>query len=344
MFWLSKTNITKLDTEFRAYLLHYLLPLMGATKEACRVTIPVSGVKTSLRLIEITEPASRYCGAVVKIFPKSEKKRLQQIIHIAEFLQKNDVPIPKILDLCDKFDKSGIVFLAEELICGPSALEIEMTPELSVLLAQSLRALHSINKNTTDVPLRYDLVSTPYKKEMLNRVGHRLFGLNRYADSKSIKYAVPKISAWFEKESKSLIGCKSLQLVHDKMHPGNIIFCERRRTFFIIDIETVSPGCALKDLVQIYHDVLHEDDELMRAFKDVYFQEPAPLPAEKAEHHMPFFDAYYHLARASINFKRLHKDLKRQNLSGDDIPDSIQHFRDNAHLHVEELFRLIGMR
>ncbi|MCD6386397.1 aminoglycoside phosphotransferase family protein [Candidatus Sumerlaeota bacterium] len=331
-------SVAKVEEAFRSYVLRYLLPMVGLSEKDTRITIPISGVKTVVRLVEPREQGADFSGIVVKIYSRKEAGRVERIMRIGRFLKKHNVYVPRILDVCKVFKRDGVIFVAEELISGESGLEVKMTPDRAKTLARSIKALHLV---PTDDAEFGQLFVNNFVQEMKKRVANRIKGLNRFARIKGKKSNILKITKWLSDQMRIIRDNTSLHLIHDKLHPGNIIYSGKEDRFYLIDIETVQPGCPTKDLMQIYHETLKEDPELIEAFESVYFEEPSPLSREQMAALTPFCDAYYHLAESAINWKRHFYHLKRQRQKGDDRIKSESSFSRNARLHLDELLKLI---
>ncbi len=82
---------------------------------------------------------------------------------------------------------------------------------------------------------------------------------------------------------------------------------------------------------------------LIEHFTREYFSEPCPFSLEDYEAQRPFFEAYFHLAAAAVNWKRHFYDLKRQGKKGEDINQSATSFIEKARHHVRELSKVTGI-
>lgn len=330
-------SIGKVEEAFRSYVLRYLLPMMGLDDKDIRITIPISGVKTVVRLVESRKEADTdFSGVVVRIYSRSEADRVDRALRISRFLRKHSVNVPRLIDVCKVFKRDGVIFVAEELIPGKSPLELEMTPDRAKALGYSVKKLHLAPINDTEFG---GLFVNNFAREMNRRVANRIRGLKKFAQIKQKRTIIKKIKKWFSEQIRNFHKNAPLLVIHDKLHPGNIIYSEKEDKFYLIDLETVQPGCPTKDLMQIYHETLKQNQQLIEAFESAYFEEPSPLSRELAAQLTPFCDAYYHLAESAINWKRHSYHLKRQRERGDERIKFESSFSQNARAHLEALLK-----
>ncbi len=324
---------------FRRYVLRCLLPKLGIKENRCRVCIPVSGVKNIVRMVESLdsekEPEQR--GAVVRIYPVREEKKLKRMVEIKRFLIKHGVPVPEIVDVCTYCRNDGVVFYAERLIKGQTGLEMACGSFEAERMAETLFLLHSITFAPSDMHFNFDVHT--YRTMILKRVKNRLTGLKKYSPEPPDKSTFDMISDFFHRKAKKLNDISSLQLVHDKLHPGNLIFSDNEGIFYLLDTETVQPGCCVKDLMHLYHETLKEDSALITSFERIYFDSRLPLDEEIIRKLTPFYDAYYHLAECAISWKRYFNNQTLIKRSKGEAP--VGTFMEKARRHQEELFSLV---
>jgi len=318
-----------LDHRIRSYLVKRLLPLVKTDLASCEVKVPLSGVNSIVRLVHIRDGE----GYVVRVFPRSERRRARALARAYELLRANGVSVPEIVDWVENYSRSGLTIYAERLIEGLPLSRRPFDPARADRLAELLIPLHRAKSpqwGAPGEPRRGDFSAYLFKRA-INRLRRVRKGLTRATDPKVFR----KIRDWFANERYRLGRIARFDLTHDKINPGNILWSDAEKRFYLLDLATVRYGIKTKDLVVLYHEILRNDADAVAEFERVYFN--AFSEEERREHESlrRWFHAYYHLAEAASQIKRARTATEQLVLA------EARHYEKFFH-HWQELLRIVS--
>jgi len=304
-------DIFKLEFAFKSYLTKILFPKLKIDLNSdIRILIPPTGVKTIVRLVEIPQYKIKIA---VRISPQKSSKDIDKLLKTYEILEKNQVLIPRRIDLFKDYSKSGVIFWAEEWIDGKVWDKGNYTDDMLLKLSEKVSMFHQITSDKWgDVSC---LKERGFSSFQLRKVNHRLSSLKRIGkgfDRKELKI----VWNWFKKWDGILKEAGQYELIHDKMHSGNVVVDEKDKSIIFLDLATTHFSFKEQDLAMIFHELFDSREEHIDSFLGSYFSLLGIKRAkEDFEKRYPFFHAYYHLSRCSANLRRDKKFEKIQNMN-----------------------------
>jgi thiamine kinase-like enzyme len=293
-----------LELSFKNYVVKRLAPREGFNPERCKVSVPLAGVKSFVRLLELQEGR----GLVVRAFPRSHEAQARKIYLADDLLEKHDVPAPRLVDYSDDRAHGKTIFLAEQYISGKIIAELELTEALVQRLADLLSTLHGIRLS------KWGDIARPktkgYGAAQLRKVAHRLHNLRRRSLAPLDSKIMRAIRKWFAAWASELDLLEVFDLIHDKLNPGNLVVSDDGNVY-LLDFATLQYGFKAKDLAQLYAEVLRDDQQARERFDSHYLMQLREPERDMLRRLYPFYHAYYHLSECAINAKRNYESKMR---------------------------------
>jgi len=319
----------RVEQNIRSYLVRRLLPLVKAELASCEATVPLAGMNSLVRIVRTDDGK----GFVVRVYPRSTRKKVRLLVDAYELLRSKGVSVPEIVDWIEDFSKSHLAIYSERLIEGQTLAQCRFAPASSAQLAELLIPLHRAKSPRWGEPkrLKEGDFSAYSMKRVMNRLRRVRKGLTRATDPAVFR----KISDWFANQRHRFAEVRQFDLTHDKINPGNLLWADQQKRYYLLDLVTLRYGARTKDLVALYHEILRHDREAIDQFERVYF---AAFPDEERRQNealWPWYHAYYHLAEAASQIKRMHAATSRLALAGSSHYDKFLR-------HWERLLRIIG--
>jgi thiamine kinase-like enzyme len=286
-----------LDIRFKNYVVKRLAKLEKFDLQDCKLSVPLSGVKSFVRLLELPNGQ----GLIIRAFPRANRKQAYKLYLADDLLEKHDVPAPRLVDYSYKFANGKFTFIAEQYIEGKIIGESEINEALIQNLAKLLRTLHGIKSNKWG-----DIANTKprrYSNAQLKKVKNRLSGIRRHSLSPIDSKILKKVKNWFAEWKTEIESIEIFDLIHDKLNPGNFMVTNDNKVF-LLDFATLQYGYKAKDLAQLYAEVLVDSQEYRKIFEAYYFEGMSATEKQTFQRLYPFYHAYYHLSECAINLKR----------------------------------------
>jgi thiamine kinase-like enzyme len=294
-----------LELSFKNYVVKRLAPREEFNLDHCKLSVPLAGVKTFVRLLELQDGR----GFIIRAFPRSKRALAHKLYLADDLLEKHNLAAPRLIDYATDFAHGKIIFLAEQYIAGRIIGEIALTDVLVRRLAELLCSLHSIKLS------RWGDIARPkpkgYGAAQLRKIAHRFHGVRRNSLAPPDRKIVRRIRAWFSAWADELNALELFDLIHDKLNPGNLIVSADGK-IFLVDFATVQYGFKAKDLAQLYAEVLRDDPQTQQSFESYYLPHQREPDREMFHRLYPFFHAYYHLGECATNAKRDYKSKMRK--------------------------------
>ncbi len=259
-----------------------------------RVLIPPMGSKTVTRLIEI-HGATR---AVLRFFPRKERGIVRQRELVEKLIVDNDLPIPRLLDVCHRKKEKAIAIL-EEFVEGNHPSPQTADTAQAAALADAFAAVHRVTSPGFGKP--GSVKSKGFRKDALRAVRNRFRSIKRFNAPPFDRSEMKRARQWFRDSSQCLQDIDRFSLIHYKPHDRNLLWNSKTGRFALIDLETMRFGSAAKDLVELQHQILGADPVKCDVLMKSYFEKAGYefLPNYKAVEN--FYHAYFHLGRCAIN-------------------------------------------
>ncbi len=289
-----------IDDAFRDYICKRLLPHLGYTPQDCTIVVPLSGMKSCIRLVKM--PSGK--GYAVRAFARGEMKAAHQLYFADGILEKNKIPAPRLVDFAERYSRRGVTFVAEEYLNGKNWGEITSTPGHACSLGALIARLHRVEANHWGTIEPHKKQWGTFGASQLRRVRHRLHRVKKFAPDTVSRTELRAVREWFRAFRPRLDSITSFQLIHDKLNKGNILYSSEKGNLFLLDFATLRYGYRAKDTVKAELDLLGNDATLIEAFRDEYFGFFPPGVREEYEKLSIFYYAYHHLSKSALNLKR----------------------------------------
>lgn len=299
MFWFSP-RFDLVEQNIRSYLVKRLLPLAKSDLRSCQVTVPLPGKNTTIRIVR----AKNGQGFVVRIFPPQGRKKMKAQLAAHESLRAKGVNVPEIVDHVERYSRSHLAILTERLIEGHTLRERSLDPATIEQLARLLIPLHRAKSPLWGAGRWRRGGFASYS---LGHVRNRLRAVRKDTTRAIDGATLRRIRDWFIAESHALAALSQFDLTHDKINPGNILWAEQEKQYYLLDLATVCYAAKAKDLVALYHEALGDDPQLIARFEDHYC---AAFPEQENKQNISlwrWYHAYYHLAEAATRTRRSHR-------------------------------------
>lgn len=263
-----------------------------------KIVIPMTGVRSLVRLVEVDNVPR----VVVHLYSRSQIGIVDHRMLADNLIERYEIDAPKLLDLYES-DKAGITALVEEFIPGKHPSPETLVGVRIEALAKSLHHLHEI---TSD---RFGSLGGRTRRGTFARAAYgqatnRFRGVRRWGP-RSIKWgARRRAKKWFRSSAQRFADLESFSLIHDKPNCGNLIWRPDCGRFSFVDLTTLGYGYRAKDLVQVNHELLGNDEAKIAEFESHYFKNGSDSLVEQYRVLAPFFHAYYHLSQCAINCRR----------------------------------------
>lgn len=294
-------NIFLLDQYIKDYLVNVLLPREEVDFAQCKVYIPLFGLKSLIRLVEF--PDGR--GIALRLFPRRQRSLAHKLYLADDLLEKHNIAAPRIIDYEPSFSRAHLAVIAEEYIVGDHINQISLTDDMIQRIAQLVAALHRIKS-----PAWGDIEKPGrgrFAQALMRKVAHRLRGIRKHSLATLDRRYLKSVRKWFLRWQSAFAYFPLYDLIHDKLHQGNLIFSADRQNVFLLDFATLQFGYKAKDLAQLYAEILSDDRSLIQKFEHYYFASLKEHELAELRELYPFFHAYYHLSQCAINLKRHYK-------------------------------------
>lgn len=312
------------DIALKRYVERILVPKLDLRAVGYRIVIPHTGVKSCVRRLEFANDLR----IVVRCYTQTEKKNLRPRLLADEIFEKHQLPAPRIIDYREQNERPRFIFIAEEEAPGRHLIKGPFPRELIAPLAQCLAAFHAVR-----APLHGPLgkpIGGPFFDAFSRRVKNRLSTLRRYSSKSFEKPLLKPARRWFSRWRDNFAPISIFDLVHGSLNPGNLVWDDAQKRFFLIDFATINFGCKAKDVVQAEHELFSGDDApaIQKEFRETYIGLLPRVERQQFESVEPFFHAYFHLGQCAISLRRESKKRRLQrNLSGGEYTKFIAHWR-----------------
>ncbi len=275
------------------------------TAKRLRLVIPLSGVMSVVRIIEIDGVPNK----VVRLIDASKRDTVSHLQEVNKLVEKHRLRAPLVLDVHES-QKHGLIALLEEYYEGenPDPKQADRTHIES--LARLFSRLHAVQSDRYGAPL--SLKRGSFDKDAMGQVKNRMRGVSRRAGSAISGAEQRDAMKWFRAMSKTLTSVNIFSLIHDKPNRGNLLWQPEQKDYAMIDLATMQYGHRAKDLVQVFHEVLDGDVQLIENFLSCYFIDQRHGMMDDFLQVQPFYEGYYQLSACAINCRRAMKQKKTQ--------------------------------
>jgi aminoglycoside phosphotransferase (APT) family kinase protein len=293
-------DIYHIDDAFKDYILNSLLPRLDVKAGGCSVNVPLTGKKSSIRLVKTGENK----GYAVRAFPKSSIKEARHLIEVDSIFEKYEVPAPRIVDFAEYYSSKGVTFIAEEYLSGSIWENLKITEKHAKAFGHILAKLHSLKREYWGGIEAQKKPMGTFGSSQLKRVGHRLHRVKKFDPDTVKSEEFHAIKEWFRSLRPMLDSLQEFHLIHDKINSGNIIYSEADSQMYFLDFATLQYGYRAKDMIPSEQDLLGGKKDLIDIFQKEYFSHFPEKCKEEYKKLSLFFKAYYHLSRSAVNIRR----------------------------------------
>ncbi|HUT25003.1 MAG TPA: aminoglycoside phosphotransferase family protein [Sumerlaeia bacterium] len=293
-----------LDQFLKRYVERRLPRLQGPTKGEVKMVVPLTGVMSLVRLIEV----GGVPRAVIRVYPDSQADLVDRRLRADALVETHGLNAPRLIDVHES-RRTGLVAIVEEYLQGthPEPKDLD-TPRVEAL-ADAVAGLHAVRAGHFG-PLGAESRGD-FSAEARRMVRNRWRSVRRWAATQSRAAPAPIDGAsrrlakkWFRAFARRFADLKEFSLIHDKPNRGNLIFQTDPLRCVFVDLSTLRYGHPAKDLVQICHEILGGSARWIETFLTRYFAQAAHCDRADYEALAPFYHAYYHLGQCAINCRR----------------------------------------
>jgi hypothetical protein len=292
-------SLDALETDFllKRYIERRARPLGHLPEGKIKIVIPTAGVRSVVRMIEVDDVPR----AVVRVVSRREGAIVDHRLLCDALVENRRLDAPRLLDVYES-RRSGMTLVVEEYVQGVHPDPETLTDGQIEALAQTFVRLHAVRSH--EHGRVGDTSRGRYSREAFRRVSNRFRSVKRWAHPSIGRPAKGLVWQWFRDWTRRLDGVGEFSLIHDKPNVGNVLWDSERGRFVLIDLATLSFGCAAKDLVQVEHEILGDSPARVEMFRSFYFADWDAGARARYDEILPYHHAHYHLCECAINCRR----------------------------------------